>query len=130
MLKSPLRTGRLPRRPIHQIIQERENSQSTKKTYCPPRDILSTPRRTIIEALLHTICEPPPPLCLLVVPDGFHIFLKVTTRVLEVCDKQIQLRVMVDRVVHNVVPSNGVEDAGPDVAVDFFVLVRAFWFEL
>jgi hypothetical protein len=100
------------------------------KTHRPPRDLLSTPRRTVIEALLHTICEPPPPLSLLVIPDGFHIFLKVTTCILEVCDEQIQRRVMVDRVVHDVVPSNGAKDTRPNVPVDLFVLVRAFWFEL
>lgn len=37
---------------------------------------------------------------------------------------------MVDRVVHDVVPSNGVKDTRPNVPVDLFVLVRAFWFEL
>lgn len=37
---------------------------------------------------------------------------------------------MVDRVVHDVVPSNGAKDTRPNVPVDLFVLVRAFWFEL
>jgi hypothetical protein len=95
MLKSLPQNGRLPLRPIHQNHSGSKNFLSIKKTHRPPRDLLSTPRRTVIKALLHTICKPPPPLRLLVVPDGFHIFLKIITRVLEVCDEQIQLRVMV-----------------------------------
>ena len=99
-------------------------------THRPPRHLTSTPRRTLVKALLHPIRQFPPPLGFLVGRDRRHVLVEILTGVFKGGDEELEWGVVVDGVVGDMVTSEGGEDGGPDGCVNGFVFHCTFRFEL
>jgi len=90
--------------------------------HVPPPIPTLTACCSLVQALLHRICNFPPTLCLLVLRYLFHIALEVHPSILERREEQFSDRVIKDAVVVHVRSCDAVEDTWPDFGVYLDVL--------
>jgi hypothetical protein len=100
-----------------QVLQKPLSAHATLRqptgAHRPPRHGLAAARRTRLEALLHRVGERPPAARLRIRGNGSHVCGVVRAGVHKVRDEERERRVVVDRVLRDVVRGERGEHVGP-----------------
>jgi hypothetical protein len=108
-----LRTRTPPPGPAEKYLSAHATLRQPTSAHRPPRHGLAAARRAGLEALLHRVGERPPAARLRIRGNGSHVGGVVRAGVHKVRDEERERRVVVDRVLRDVVRGERGEHAGP-----------------